>query len=380
MAKENENLAWSQPCSATPLSDAGLLYNFTWIEYSRSCRVPSRAGKVVLLIHRVLPIMRLMKIVVIGGGISGCICASQLAKAGHEVRLLEKGRGVGGRMSTRRWGDARIDHGAQFFTARSPRMLKYVEEWRASKVIIPWYDQIPGRADIPVGIRYRGENGMTSPAKYLAQFFSSELSFFVEQIERLENRWIIRERDGMNRVLEADHLVITIPSVQMLELFARSSISLDGDTMNRLRNINHTRCLALLGLLEGPSVLNSPGTRTHPVEEVDWISDNQVKGISPAASFTLHASDDYSQKYWDSPDEDRIPYLLEVAEDCLKSKVLEWKSHRWGFAKPTTTFGATHWHSREWNLSMAGDGFGGERIENAALSGLDAASAIQAQA
>ena len=70
----------------------------------------------------------------------------------------------------------------------------------------------------------------------------------MEQIERLENTWIIRERDGMNRVLEADHLVITIPSVQMLELFARSSISLDEDTMNRLRSIHHTRCLALLGL------------------------------------------------------------------------------------------------------------------------------------
>ena len=63
-----------------------------------------------------------MKIVVIGAGISGCVCAYLLSKAGHKVTLIEKGRGVGGRMSTRRMNGARIDHGAQFFTVRDSRM------------------------------------------------------------------------------------------------------------------------------------------------------------------------------------------------------------------------------------------------------------------
>ena len=49
--------------------------------------------------------------------------------------------------------------------------------------------------------------------------------------------------------------------------------------------------------------------------------------------------------------------------------------HRWGFAA-VVTFGETHWHSMEMSLTMAGDGFGGERIENAALSGWDAADAV----
>jgi predicted NAD/FAD-dependent oxidoreductase len=40
------------------------------------------------------------------------------------------------------------------------------------------------------------------------------------------------------------------------------------------------------------------------------------------------------------------------------------------------TFGATHWHSEERNITLAGDGFGGERIEKAAMSGWDAAEAI----
>ena len=45
-----------------------------------------------------------MKILVVGAGISGCVCAYQLSKAGHDVVVIEKGRGVGGRMATRRVG------------------------------------------------------------------------------------------------------------------------------------------------------------------------------------------------------------------------------------------------------------------------------------
>ena len=47
-----------------------------------------------------------MNVVVVGAGISGCVCAWRLAKSGHDVTLVEKGRGVGGRMSTRRMGGA----------------------------------------------------------------------------------------------------------------------------------------------------------------------------------------------------------------------------------------------------------------------------------
>ena len=92
-----------------------------------------------------------MKIVVVGAGISGCVCAWRLANSGHEVVLVEKGRGVGGRMSTRRMEGARIDHGAQFFTVRDPRMKVLLSHWEQEKAVVPWYDHIPGRDDLPSG-------------------------------------------------------------------------------------------------------------------------------------------------------------------------------------------------------------------------------------
>ena len=316
-----------------------------------------------------------MKIVVVGAGISGCVCAYQLSEAGHEVTLVEKGRGVGGRMATRRMGGARIDHGAQFFTVRDQRMKDLVEKWQELGKVVPWYDSIAGREDIPKSVRYRGINGMTAPAKILSQSFSFEKEFFVDSIF-FDEEWQINQMGGANQKLFADHLVLTIPVPQMLELFQRSQFELESKVMNQLEAVKYTRCLSLLGILDRPSILSHPGTITHPVPEIDWVSDNKVKGISEVSACTVHANDSYSQQFWEAPDEERVPFLTEAAEECMKAKITDWTCHRWGFAKPLVTFGATQYTSAWDRISLAGDSFGGERIENSALSGWDAAQAI----
>ena len=216
-----------------------------------------------------------MRVVVIGAGISGCVCAWRLAQKGHSVTLAEKGRGVGGRMATRRMEGARIDHGAQFFTTRDPRMQSLVSLWEQEGMVVPWYDRVPGRDDLSGRVRFRGVDGITAPAKYLAKSFDVETEFFVSQIKRNHGVWNVSKKDGNQ--FECEHLVITMPSVQILELFERSDYQLDPDTMKRLSAIRHTRCLAVLGILDQKSSLSVPGTITHPVAEIDWLSDNQVK-------------------------------------------------------------------------------------------------------
>lgn len=52
-----------------------------------------------------------MRVAVFGAGLSGLAAAGRLAAAGHEVCVLEKSRGLGGRMATRRTEGTVLDHG-----------------------------------------------------------------------------------------------------------------------------------------------------------------------------------------------------------------------------------------------------------------------------
>jgi hypothetical protein len=59
-----------------------------------------------------------LRIAIIGAGIAGVSAGRLLADCGHEVTLLEKSRGYGGRCATKRWEGHVVDHGAQYFTMR----------------------------------------------------------------------------------------------------------------------------------------------------------------------------------------------------------------------------------------------------------------------
>ena len=76
-------------------------------------------------------------VLVIGAGIAGLTAAAELQRGGRRVLLLDKGRGVGGRLASRRIDGATFDHGAQFITTRDPRfgaVLERGREWGAVEV------------------------------------------------------------------------------------------------------------------------------------------------------------------------------------------------------------------------------------------------------
>ena len=51
------------------------------------------------------------RVAIIGAGISGLACARQLVKAGVSVVVFDKGRGIGGRVATRRAGHLSLTMG-----------------------------------------------------------------------------------------------------------------------------------------------------------------------------------------------------------------------------------------------------------------------------
>jgi hypothetical protein len=319
--------------------------------------------------------MKSTDVLIIGAGISGLLCATELKKAGKSVRLLDKGRGPGGRMATRRMGGGRLDHGAQFFTVRDPRLQAYVDDWLAAGEIKQWFRHLPEDTNPDGYPRYCGINGMTDVPKYLAADLEIHYSEQVSELSRDVDLWIARTQSG--NTFTARHLVITAPLPQALNLLDMTGLNYAGAHGAALRKVRYEKGLATLALLDGPSGIPEPGGMKLHQAPITWIGDNQQKGISPDVSaITIHADSDFAEKYWDSPNEIRGPLMLKAAKPYLKANVVEYNCHRWGYTLPINPWPEPVFSNPGLKLTLAGDAFGGPRIEGAALSGIEAAAAI----
>ena len=77
------------------------------------------------------------RICVVGAGITGVTIAKML-EPHADITVIDKSRGVGGRISTRRHDEYSFDHGAQFFTVRDERFKNFIQPLIDQGIIEPW--------------------------------------------------------------------------------------------------------------------------------------------------------------------------------------------------------------------------------------------------
>lgn len=321
--------------------------------------------------------------IVVGAGISGLLAAGTLRDSGWEVTVLDKGRGVGGRMATRRVGAGTFDHGAQFFTVRSEQFEKLVDDWISAGIVKEWargFANAEGERPEDGHPRYRGAEGMTSIPKYLAHDLDVENGEKVVKVEREDTGWRVICESGLET--SASALVLTPPAPQSLALIESGEYELPEGIREQLAEISYDPCIALMALLEGPSNIYEPGGIQVKGEDVDWIGDSQRKGISEAPGITIHAGPQWSREHFDTPDTEIVESLLDLAGDYLDSniapRVVESSLARWRYSWVTNSHPATCLvASEDPPLVFAGDGFGQPKVEGAALSGLSAADYLQ---
>ena len=291
------------------------------------------------------------------------------------VLLLDKGRGVGGRMATRCMGSARLDHGAQYFTVRNSQFQLHVDTWLKAGVAKEWFRHLPEDSNPEGYPRYSGLRGMTDIPKYLAKDLDVLLSAEVTKLLRDNGLWIVQT--ASNDFLTARELVITTPLPQALNLLETMGHEYAIGNIEALRKVRYERGLATLAILDGPSGLPAPGGLKVRDAPLTWIADNQIKGISPeVSSITIHANANFADQYWDSCDNLRGKIMIEAAAPLIQSNVSEFNCHRWKYTTPINPWSEQYFHNDDLRFTLAGDSFGGARIEGAALSGLAAASRI----
>ena len=320
-------------------------------------------------------------ILVVGAGMTGLMAATRLQQAGLPVLVLDKGRGVGGRMATRRFDGGRFDHGAQVFSVRDERLGNHLHDWRAAGVISAWGPGLitaPGSASMGDPVPYIGTDGMTTLPKFLAGQIDVHLRTRVVEIAREGDGWTVLAHTGARYRGRA--LLLTPPVPQMLALVAASQLVLPGDVQEQLERIEYDPCLALMALFAGPSRLPEPGGLRFSAGPISWMADNHRKGISPGGyAVTIHAAAAYSRRNWETDESQVAQELRAAAAEWLHPELLAWQLHRWRYSQPTATYGQPAvCLPDEPYLALAGDAFGGPHVEGAAISGFVAAEALAA--
>ncbi len=337
------------------------------------------------------------RVVVIGAGISGLTAAALLHNAKHHVVVLDKGRGVGGRLATRRintphGATAIVDHGAQFFTVRSPELTNMVQSWIEAKVVRQWClgfgdgSQVntqansSGRVDSPVDghPRYVVNGGMTNLAKHVALNQGSPLdvrtsTLVFEVRPGTTSAWTVVIDDGST--IDCDAVITTCPLPQSYSLTVTAGAELPTD----LLMADYDRTIGLLAVLDTPPPIPAPGGLQNPDDTFSWIGDNSAKGVSSVPAVTFHANPQWSTDHWDDSPEHGRSALLEAARPYLgDSTVIVAEYKKWRFATPRSVWPEPYFVSpaSPGTLVFAGDAFSGPRVEGAVLSGLAAANYV----
>lgn len=308
---------------------------------------------------------------IVGAGMAGLTAASALSAGGWQVTVVDKGRGVGGRMATRRIGDARFDHGAQFFTVRDPKFQEQVELWVGRGWVAPWFEDGGHVRNMVIG-------GMSQLAKHLAAPLNVRTGVKLSEVRPLGRGWKATSDTG--ETYDADALLLTAPPEQSLALLGDCAGGLADGVVAELQAVDFDPCFALMVLLNGPSQVPEPGYFRPESGPLEWLADNSRKGVSAGLSsaLTVHATGDFSRLNFDRPTDEVASQLLAAAAPWLGSSVESWQLHRWKYAKPVAgTWPGSLFSQTPSRVAFAGDGLAGGRVEGAFISGLAAARSLK---
>jgi len=313
-------------------------------------------------------------VLIIGAGMAGITSGCALEAAGFDVLLLDKGRAVGGRMATRRIGEATFDHGAQHVSVRTASFAREMEALVRQGTANVWYrSESITHPERGMEDRYAGVGGMRRIPEALGEGLHVTTGIRVDRLSIDTDG--VTAIAGNEPVATANAVILTPPLPQTLELLAASNVR-GGSDVDSLAAVEYNAVLAVMASLDAPPMMVD-GHRAFGTGPIGWMSDNQQKGVSAVPALTIHSSPEFARTHVDYDPDRWMSELLVAARPFHQGTVVHAVSHRWRFAQPQATMdvGAIAVDAPA-PVVLAGELFAGARVEGAHMSGKAAAQLI----
>ena len=315
-------------------------------------------------------------VAVIGAGIAGLACATELVSLGYQVTMFDKGRNPGGRIATRRLAESSFNHGAQFANARGEDFGKLIVRLAVEGHMAHW-PAASGKRDI-VWVGAPSMNAL--PRAMMAELAAKGCRL----LNQTHVGWVSADRKlslfpaaatspgfvsrlGGEVVGPFDAVVLAMPSPQAVTLLAAAGHRFAAE----LARARYAPCWSVMASFsqrcDAPDVIRSD---TAPLA---WISRNSSRPGQPNSpeTWVMHASAKWSRDNLEENSSEVARLLLEqfVAVTGQRSAPEILQAHRWRYALVEQALDKPCLWDEATRIGACGDFCLGPRIESAFDSG-----------
>lgn len=345
-------------------------------------------------------------IVVIGAGLSGLTAAGELHRQGYDVLVVDKSRGLGGRLATRRVGITVIDHGCRYLQPFTQSELDPIPSLLSSEVLQPWQPDrfvlaadgslLADNLDEPQPL-YVAPQGMSAIAKALAPGLTIQRHWRATALAPISHGWritgeVLGDPPQVPSTLEAKAVVMAIPAAQAIALLEPASQTTPDllPLIHRLQTVTFDAVITVMagyGPDVAPYLANQPQptpwlVASDTYSELRWIAlDSSKRPAQPESVVVLHSSAAFAAEHLHGADLDGIAqHLLQTAAPSLGDWIAapsRVQIHRWRYGFVQKPLGQPVLSDPQVpTLVGCGDWCNGGNVEGAIASGHQAAVAI----
>lgn len=320
------------------------------------------------------------KVAVIGAGLCGATAAEKLLQSGYQVSVFDKGRSVGGRMSSKRTEAGYLDMGAQYFTARSEIFKSQVQSWLDAGCVEVWrcntasltHDAGVSALEISADqqLRYIGIPSMQSPVKALLADIPVATNCRIQSLLRHQASWTLLSETG-ERYTGFAAVLLTIPPVQAEQLLVHSGLPGLSNVQESLLEPCWAVAVRAAATGHGDAIFCQ-----HP--SLRFVSHQRTKGGRDGC-YILHFSAGFSRKNIEQPAEFWFKQAAGILQDefGIEGEMQPVAAHRWLYASQHPVLKPPGIIERpDEALWLGGDWSYGGRVENAYLAGIELAGSV----